>query len=347
MRRAACALALLLVMFTVAPALAATVFYVYDELGRLVAEIDAVRGTTRYTYDAAGNLLSVTNDASTQFRLDGFSPSAGKVGDAVTIFGAGFLADPSQNTVRFNGTAATVTLATAHSLVATVPSGATSGPISVANANGSATTTQPFTVIAPPAIGAVVPAYVLRGQTSRVDITGASLDSAAAVNFAQSGFSARIVVREPTRLTIDLTVAGTVPFGAYAFSVTNYAGTTQSGAVTVNVTTALVGDAMSVARPLSVHLAAVIAGTPAGNAISATQPLSVYVPAVISGTPSGNAMNATQPLSVYVPAVIAGTPSGNAMNATLPLSVYVPAVIAGTPDGNAMSVTEPLSVSMP
>jgi len=316
-------LAVALALFSTAGP-AATVLYVYDELGRLVAEIDPAGGTTRYTYDAAGNLLSVTRDSSTQFRVDAFSPASGKAGDTVTLFGAGFVASPAQNNVSFNGTPAAITLATAHSLVVSVPSGATSGPITVSNANGSATTAQAFTVVAPAAITGTAPSHISRGQTSRIDILGTHLDSATSVTFSQPGFAARIVAREPARLTIDLTVEGSVPFGAYAFSVANYAGTSESGAVTVTVTTALLGSAMSVSRALSVHVPAVIPNAPGGNAMSVTRPLSVYVPALIPGAPPGNAMSVTRPLSVYLPAVIPGAPAGNAMSVTQPLSVSMP-----------------------
>jgi YD repeat-containing protein len=280
---------------------AATIFYVYDDLGRLVAEIDASGVTTRYSYDPAGNLLSVTRDSSTEFRVDDFSPRSGRAGDAITIFGAGFIADPGQNVVSFNGTPATITLATAHSVVVAVPPGAASGPITVSNANGSATTTQAFTVIAPATIAAASPTHLARGQTTRVEITGTNLDSATAVAFSEPGFAAQILIREPTRLTIDLTVEGSVPFGAYGFSVTNYAGTSQSGAVTVTVTAALLGPAMSVTRPVSVHVPALIPGAPAGNAMNVTRPVSVHVPALIPGAPAGNAMGVTQPLSVSMP----------------------------------------------
>ncbi len=316
-------LAIALASFS-AISLAATVFYVYDELGRLVAEIDPAGGTTRYLYDPAGNLLSVTRDSSAQFRVDDFSPSSGRVGDTVTIFGAGFIANPAQNAVSFNGTPATITIATAHSLVAAVPSGATSGPITVSNANGSAATTRAFTVIGPAAVTALSPSHISRGQTSRIEIIGSHLDSATAVTFAQPGFSAQIVAREPARLTIELTVGGAVPFGSYAFSITNFAGTSQSGAVAVTVTTALVGGAMSLTRSVSVYLPAVIPGAPAGNALSVTRPLSVHVPAVIPGAPAGNALSTTQPVSVHIPAAISGAPAGDAMTVPQPLSVSMP-----------------------
>jgi YD repeat-containing protein len=346
-RSALCGLAILLGLFG-APALAATVLYLYDDLGRLIAEIDPAGDATRYTYDAAGNLLSVTRDSSTGFRVDGFSPSSGRVGDAVTLFGAGFIADPAQNTVSFNGTPATITLATPHSLVAAVPSGATTGPITVSNANGSATTAQAFTVIAAPAIVSVSPFGVSRGDTTQVEINGLYLDSATSVTFSQPGFNAQIVARTPAKLTIHLSVAGTVPFGSYVFSVANFAGTSESGSVTVTVTTALVGSAMSVARGISVHLPAVTPGAPAGNAMSVPlNAVSVHLPAPIPGAPAGNALSVAQPMSVHLAAPISGAPAGSALSAAAPLSVNLPAIPPGAPDGNALGVAQPTSVLRP
>lgn len=323
LRLALCRLAVVVAMCG-GVAQAATVQYVYDELGRLVAAIDPAGDTTFYIYDAAGNLLSVSRDSSGQFRVDAFSPASGKAGDTVTIFGAGFIASPAQNTVSFNGATAAISLATAHSLVVSVPPGATTGSITVSNVNGSATTAQAFTVIAPATIAGTTPGHVSRGQTSRVDIAGTNLDSATAVNFSQPGIAARIASREPNLLRIDLTVAGNVPFGAYGFSVTNYAGTSQSGAVSVTVTAALLGDVVAVTRPLSVHLPAAIPNVPAGNAVSVAQPLSVHLPALIAGVPPGNAMSVAQPVSVHLPAEIPGVPAGNAVSVAQPVSVSMP-----------------------
>jgi hypothetical protein len=64
----------------------------------------------------------------------------------VTISGTGFSTVAGENTVTFNGIAATVTSATATQIVAPVPAGATSGPIAVSNANGSATSGTAFNV---------------------------------------------------------------------------------------------------------------------------------------------------------------------------------------------------------
>lgn len=316
-------LAIALALFPAA-APAATILYVYDELGRLVAEIDPGADTTTYTYDAAGNLLSVSRNSSAQFRIVAFAPTRGKAGDEVIIFGSGFVASPAQNGVSFNGTPATVTAATGNTLTVTVPPGVTTGPIAVSNANGSAVTTQPFIVVVPPTITAVTPSSVSRGATTRVTVSGAQLATTRAVTFAQAGIAARFVAGPDDLLTVDLTVAATVPVGSYSFSITNDAGTTGSGNVTVSVTTLLLGDVLALAPPVSVNMRAPLAGAPAGNSMSASRPFSVHLPALIPGAPAGNSMSVSAALSVHLPAVIPGAPPGNAMSVTQPASVSMP-----------------------
>ncbi len=73
-----------------------------------------------------------------------FSPASGKVASKVTITGKNFVGTTK---VAFNGKSATFTVKSTTSLVATVPSGATSGHISVTNAGGTATSTASFTVL--------------------------------------------------------------------------------------------------------------------------------------------------------------------------------------------------------
>jgi len=77
-----------------------------------------------------------------------FSPDAGAVGAEVTISGLLFAEAPAGNTVRFNGTQATVLSATSTQLVVVVPAGATTGRIQVVTAGGSATSGASFTLLA-------------------------------------------------------------------------------------------------------------------------------------------------------------------------------------------------------
>jgi hypothetical protein len=289
-----------------------------------VAEIDPAAETTTYTYDAAGNLLAVSRGSSSQFRIVSFAPTRGKAGDQVVIFGSGFIADAAQNTVSFNGTPAAITAASANTLTVAVPPGVTSGPISVSNANGGGVTAQPFLVLVPPTITAVTPSSVTRGATTRIAVSGTQLATTRAVTFAQSGLSARFLTGPDNLLTVDLTVAATVPVASYTFSITNDAGTAESGTVTVSVTTLLIGDVLAVTPPVSVHLRGLIPGAPAGNSLSVSRPFSVHLPALIPGAPAGDSLSVSNPISVHLPAVISGAPPGNAMSVTQPVSVSKP-----------------------
>jgi len=122
------------------------VLYVYDELQRLTAVINPIGEAARYEYDAVGNLLSVARYNSSQVSIIEFTPNNGPVGTAVTIYGTGFSTTPSQNTVTFNGLTGTVTSSTATQIVTSVPTGGSTGPISVTAPSGSATSSAPFTV---------------------------------------------------------------------------------------------------------------------------------------------------------------------------------------------------------
>src|SRR5439155_4873302 len=95
------------------------------------AMVAAGTNVLQYTYDAAGNIKQIQRQASGGLAVTGFDPTNGPVGTSVTIYGANFDANPANNTVKFNGTVATVSAAALGSLSATVPSGATSGRVSV------------------------------------------------------------------------------------------------------------------------------------------------------------------------------------------------------------------------
>nr|WP_230678909.1 T9SS type A sorting domain-containing protein [Hymenobacter properus] len=97
-----------------------------------------------YTFTVTGNGVVAPVVTS-------FTPTSGPVGTVVTITGTDFTA---ASTVSFNGTAATaVTFNSTTSLTATVPTGATTGPITVATAYGSSTSTTSFTVTVTPTAG--------------------------------------------------------------------------------------------------------------------------------------------------------------------------------------------------
>ena len=77
--------------------------------------------------------------------IGGFDPTEGPVGTSVTITGADFT---NATDVQFNGTSAPgFSIDSDFQITATVPAGATTGPISVVTPDGTATSAESFTFI--------------------------------------------------------------------------------------------------------------------------------------------------------------------------------------------------------
>lgn len=252
--------------------------YFYDELGRLVAVVDSAGHVAVYVYDEVGNLLRIDRPGTGGQQIGIFFLTPGKalVNTNVTIRGFGFSATPTANEVKFNGVTATVVSATTDTLVATVPTSATTGPVTVTNTNGTATSPQMFIVLVPPIITAIDPALVPQGATTQTTIAGFNLLAATSVTFTQSGLTATIRPGVTANsLPINVIVAATVPTGLYAFSVTTPGGTAQSGTVQVTVTTAVpsfgVGK-LSVFRPFPAQT------PPSGPTFTVAPPLSISMP---------------------------------------------------------------------
>jgi len=152
--------------------------YVYDANGRLLAITKSDGTTTVYTYDALGNLLQVGSPlAAGQLALFAFSPAQGNVGTTVTIQGQGFSSTLANDSVSFNGSIATVVSATTTQLVTNVPSGASTGPITVTVGGQTAASATSFVVEGtglPPSITQVTPLFPAVGGT--VTVAGTHLD---------------------------------------------------------------------------------------------------------------------------------------------------------------------------
>ncbi len=219
----------------------------YDDNGQLIKVVDPNGNETTYTYDAIGNMVSITTSSvggGSTLAIFNFTPQQGGIGTTVTIQGQNFSATPSSNTVKFNGTAATVTAATTSTLTVTVPSGATTGPISVTVGSATATTTNNFTVLQNPVITSINPTSALQGGTvSTFQVTG--------VNLAGSTFSFVPVFAPPaivasnvsissdgTSATMTLTLASTA-VGSFALVATTAAGSSSSISGTNNTLTVL------------------------------------------------------------------------------------------------------------
>jgi hypothetical protein len=116
-------------------------------------------GTARVKVEGVGNIFfnisqsfTITGSANTIPTISGFAPPSGAVGASVTVNGTNFI---TPSAVKFNGVSASFTVNSTTQIVATVPSGATTGPITVTNSSGTATSPNNFIL---------TPVYSVNGQ---------------------------------------------------------------------------------------------------------------------------------------------------------------------------------------
>ncbi|HEY5941858.1 MAG TPA: RHS repeat-associated core domain-containing protein [Solirubrobacterales bacterium] len=164
-------------MALVSPA-ANTFRFVHDADGRLKAVIEPEGEAAYYGWDASGNLTSISRRSSSKLSIIQLSPAQGAVGDTVKIKGTGFSSTPGSNTVKFNGTAATVEAATPWSLTVKVPVGATTGAVTVATGAEPVASPENFTVAtsAKPSISSISPTIAASGE--EVTISGSNFEPA-------------------------------------------------------------------------------------------------------------------------------------------------------------------------
>ena len=310
--------------------------YYYDELGRLIGVVDGQNNAAVYQYDEVGNLLKIDRFTTTgTVGIFFVTPESSLVNKPVEIRGFGYTTPAASNTVSFNGTTATVVSGTSSSLIVTVPTAATTGPVTVTNANGTATSPQAFRVLVPPIITGVDPVKVAQATTTRVFIKGFNLKTATAVQFTQTGITATIQSgATDDTLPVNLTVTAAVPAGAYAFSVTTPVGTAQSGTVKVSVSLPVPGfnttKLLTIQMPLNTSVPATSApiGPSASTTVSTTvqMPLNTEVSATSQPTgPSASTTNTTtiqMPLTTTVPATTA--PTGPSFDVSPVTSVGMP-----------------------
>lgn len=152
--------------------------------------------------------ITTTNGSITSTQLfylppgiTGFSPAGGGAGTIVQINGSNFT---NATAVSFNGTPASGFVVTNNSIIgAIVPSGVTSGTITVTTPGGSATSSSLF--YAPPTVTSFTPTHGSPG--TNVTITGANFTNATEVLF--NGLAAASFV-----VTNNTTLSAVVPNGA-------------------------------------------------------------------------------------------------------------------------------------
>jgi IPT/TIG domain-containing protein len=113
-----------------------------------------------------------------------FLPLSGQAGTEVTIVGSGFDDGSPVTGVAFNGAAAAFSIDSDVAMRATVPAGATSGTISVTDAEGTSETLLGFTVSSGgllPSLTSLVPTSGAPGDT--ISLIGTGLEDATGVAF--------------------------------------------------------------------------------------------------------------------------------------------------------------------
>ena len=138
---------------------------VFISPGGLATAVTPGTATITATYPggpSAGTTLTVAVLPPT---ITSLLPNRGRAGMSVTLLGTNLGATTA---VRFNGTSAAFTVQSIMQVTATVPVGATSGPVTVTTASGTGASAGSFLVTAPPTITITAP-------TDGATVTGASL----------------------------------------------------------------------------------------------------------------------------------------------------------------------------
>ncbi len=209
----------------------------------------------------AVNSASVTNASTANFTvtplpvISGFSPATGVAGSLVVVTGVNFTGTTS---VTFNGTTATSSLVNSDTqITATVPVGATTGPITVNNPAGAGTSADSFIVVLAPAIVGFSPASGPVGTS--VTINGSNFTGT--TNVAFNGVAAAFIVNSGTQ------ISATVPVGATTGGI---AVRKPGGAATSAASFALIAspanDAFAAAQVISGN-----SGTVNGSNVGATK----------------------------------------------------------------------------
>lgn len=180
--------------------------------------------TTGSTTPTTGNTTPTTGSTTptppnTKTTISNVVPRVGVPGTLVTIVGMNFLGAKS---VLFNGSSATFKMLSNYKIRATVPVGATTGPVWINTPNQTASSAFVFT-LPPPVLTSFSPLKRPVGQI--VTIVGKHFSGATAVTF--NGYSA------PFKVASNYLIKATVPVDATdgPISVTTPYGTVTSGKI--------------------------------------------------------------------------------------------------------------------
>lgn len=140
--------------------------------------------------------------------ITAMAPAQGRFGTLVTLTGRKFSPAAANNRVAFNGVAAPVQSATSTTLTVRVPSGATTGTLTLTTADGG-TRSSSFTVFQPPTLTTITPGEGQPG--SMVALTGTYFSAVTVQDTVTfNGMPARVLQATPSGLQVEVPTGATL-----------------------------------------------------------------------------------------------------------------------------------------
>ena len=293
-----------------------------------VASASASLGTSSSWGAVLAAFKAAGGGSGTGPSITSLSQTTGAVGTPITITGTNFGVSIGSSTVTFNGTIATVSNWSATSIIASVPVGATTGPV-VATVNGVQSNGVTFTITAPaPSITSLNPASGAVGTS--LMISGANFGATRGTSTVMfNGMTAT-----PTSWSATIIVVP-VPAGATTGNVVVRAGGVASNGVAFTVLADSTAPVVTITAPAN---GATVSGTMTLTA-TATDPDSAvsFAQFLVDGVNRGAQLTAapysmsldTTTLSsgTHILTAVAQDPSGNkGTSAAVTLTVNQPPV---------------------
>jgi len=217
---------------------------------QIVATVPSGATTGAITVTEGG----VSSSSNPTFTVDtvlvnSVSPHAGSVGTQVTVNGSGFGASQGSSTLSFNNTVATsISSWTDSQIVATVPSGTTTGAVKVVNGSGTSNTNVNFT-ISTVSVNGVSPTSGFAGSQFQINGSGFGATQGSST-VRVNGYAATVVSWSNTQITVN-DATSTYASGSVVVTV----GSTQSNNdVTFTVTPPVVTSLSPTSGPVGTQV---------------------------------------------------------------------------------------------